>query len=447
MTKQVSRVRLTAGRVSSFACPPDKAQAFLWDTDTPALALRVTPTGRKTYVFESRLNGSTIRVSVGTVTDWSIEQARIRAQELKRMVDSGTDPREVAREQLQAKAAELAQADADRQRKTLTGLQAWTEYVLEGRTVGFTSRGPWSDRHHADHLALSDAGGVPLRRGKGNTKAGPLYALLSQPLVNIDAQAVAAWMKEENQSRPARAALGFRLLRGFLNWCGEHAEYRSIAHSDSHKPKDVRRLVRTQAPKEDALQREHLPAWFKAVRADSNVKVSAYLQTVLLTGARKSEIASLRWTDVDFRFGGSLTIRDKVDGTRVIPCPIYVAQLLAALPRRGPWVFGHDKEPPKIASNAIYNHRNALNAGGLPHVSLHGLRRSFGTLAEWVECPAGVVAQIQGHKPSATAEKHYRARPIDLLRVWHEKIVTWVLEQAGVEFDRNAPVGKLRAVG
>lgn len=447
MAKPVSRVRLTAGRVSAFTCPPDKAQAFLWDTDTPSLALRVTPTGRKTYVFESRLNGSTIRVSVGTVTDWSIEQARSRVQELKRMVDAGVDPREVAREQLEAKAAEMAQADADRQRQTLTGLQAWTEYVQEGRTVGFTSRGPWSDRHHADHLALSDAGGQPLRRGKGTTKAGPLHALLSQPLVNIDAQAVAAWMKEENQTRPARAALAFRLLRGFLNWCAEHTAYREIANSGAHKPKDVRRLVRTQAPKEDALQREHLPAWFKAVRADSNVKVSAYLQTVLLTGARKSEIASLRWTDVDFRFGGSLTIRDKVDGTRVIPCPVYVAHLLAALPRRGPWVFGQDKEPPKIASNAIYNHRNALNAGGLPHVSLHGLRRSFGTLAEWVECPAGVVAQIQGHKPSATAEKHYRARPIDLLRVWHDKIEAWVLAQAGVDFDRSAPVGKFRVVG
>ena len=29
----------------------------------------------------------------------------------------------------------------------------------------------------------------------------------------------------------------------------------------------------------------------------------------------------------------------------------------------------------------------------------------------------GVVAQIQGHKPSALAEKHYRRRPLDLLRV------------------------------
>ena len=58
-----------------------------------------------------------------------------------------------------------------------------------------------------------------------------------------------------------------------------------------------------------------------------------------------------------------------------------------------------------------------------------------------------MVAQIQGHKPSATAEKHYKRRPIDLLRLHHERIETWVLAQAGVKFDPKAEPGKLRVVG
>jgi len=66
--------------------------------------------------------------------------------------------------------------------------------------------------------------------------------------------------------------------------------------------------------------------------------------------------------------------------------------------------------------------------------SLHGLRRSFGTLSEWVEVPAGIVAQIMGHKPSAIAEKHYIQRELDLLHLWHVKIESWILEQAGIEF-------------
>ncbi len=70
----------------------------------------------------------------------------------------------------------------------------------------------------------------------------------------------------------------------------------------------------------------------------------------------------------------------------------------------------------------------------------------FGTLAEWVECPVGVVAQIQGHKPSATAEKHYRRRPLDLLRMWHVKIEGWILEQAGIEQPGDELSAGLRVV-
>ena len=79
-------------------------------------------------------------------------------------------------------------------------------------------------------------------------------------------------------------------------------------------------------------------------------------------------------------------------------------------------------------------------------LTLHGLRRSFSSLTEWLETPAGVVAQIQGRKPSATSEKHYKVRPLELLRVHHEKIEAWILEQAGIVFDAKAAPGELRVV-
>lgn len=85
----------------------------------------------------------------------------------------------------------------------------------------------------------------------------------------------------------------------------------------------------------------------------------------------------------------------------------------------------------KIAEPRL-THNQAIATTGIPHLTLHGLRRSFGTLAEWLECPAGVVAQIMGHKPSAIAEKHYRRRPIDLLHMWHDQIETWMLKQGKV---------------
>ncbi|MEW6406421.1 MAG: preprotein translocase, partial [Chloroflexota bacterium] len=78
----------------------------------------------------------------------------------------------------------------------------------------------------------------------------------------------------------------------------------------------------------------------------------------------------------------------------------------------------------------------------------HGLRRTFASMAEWqAELPTGVVAQIMGHKPSATAEKHYKRRPLDLLRDWHSKYETWILEQAKVEFKASKESSGLKAIG
>ena len=165
----------------------------------------------------------------------------------------------------------------------------------------------------------------------------------------------------------------------------------------------------------------------------------------MLTGARREEVGTLTWKNVDFQWR-SLAIKDKVEGERVIPLTPYVAALLAALPRRNQWVFSSPTAATGRLQEPRIAHNRALQAAGLPHVTLHGLRRSFGTLSEWVEVPTGVTAQIMGHKPSATAEKHYRRRPLDLLRKWHTKLEGWILEQAGIELESEQEPG-LSVVG
>jgi integrase len=294
----------------------------------------------------------------------------------------------------------------------------------------------WSARNHADHIAFATAGGVKRKRASGTTIAGPLRSLLSAPLATIDAEAVNSWVGREVKERPTRARLGFRLFRAFINWCGEHDEYKAVANLDACRGKRTRERLGRGEAKNDALQREQLSAWFDAVRRDPNPVASSYLQALLLTGARREELAGLRWEDVEFDWGGRLNIPDKVQGRRTIPLTPYVAHLLHWLPRRpgNPYVFTSATSASGRLCDARSNHVRALEAAGLPHVTLHGLRRSFGTLAEWVEVPIGVVAQIQGHKPSAIAEKHYRVRPIDMLRDWHHKIEAWVLQTAGVDF-------------
>ena len=84
---------------------------------------------------------------------------------------------------------------------------------------------------------------------------------------------------------------------------------------------------------QDALDACDLEHWGAKVQALPSRTASAYLQTLLLTGARPGEVLALRWDDINAQWRG-LTIRDKVEGERVIPLTPHVWRLLAALPRR-----------------------------------------------------------------------------------------------------------------
>jgi len=433
----MNRERLTPDRIRRLNLPEGAGQSFTWDTDAPRLAVRVTA-GAKSFIFESKLNRQTVRVTIGDVRAWTLAAARDEARRLQTTIDQGMDPRQEKLERITA--AKVKREEA--KRIATPALDAWGSYLA--------ARAPrWGERTLLDHQRLVDAGGQPKTRGRrpgegDTTLPGILLPLLSHPLEQIDTDRVRAWLQDEAAKRPTAAALSFRYLRAFLNWCSDRPEYRDQVRADAC----VTRMVKDELPKkiakDDCLQREQLPAWFAAVRQIGNPVIAAYLQTALLTGARREEVAGIRWEDVDFQWR-SMTIKDKVDGERTIPLTPYVASLLAALPRRNGWVFSSPTAASGRLQEPRIQHNKALTAAGLPALSIHGLRRSFGTLAEWVECPAGVSAQIMGHKPSATAEKHYRVRPLDLLRMWHTRIEAWILEQAGIELPSTAE--GLRLVG
>jgi integrase len=445
MKQQTNRVNLTAGRVDAFTCPDDKAQAFLWDTDTPTLALRTTPTGRKTYVFEARLNGATVRINIGTLADWPIKQARTKAQGLKMLVDAGTDPREVERDKQAAsaekKAAAIAKAEAAKVAALTVG-EVWTVYIEERRPH-------WGDLHLRDHIDKAKAGGLPSgRRGGGKelTKPGPLAALMPLALKDLNQTTIEAWAANEGKTRASSARLAWRLLTVFLTWCGEQSEYADLLPAKNPaKTKKARESLGKAGTKSDVLQREQLAVWFAAVQQLQNPVIAACLQMMLLTGARPGEVLGLRWEDINTQWKG-IQIKDKVEGTREIPATPFMLHLLAALPRRNEWVFPSATSASGCLTEPNNPHTRACKSAGLEGLTLHGLRRSFSSLTEWLEVPAGVVAQIQGHKPSATAEKHYKVRPLELLRVHHEKIEAWILEQAEVTFDAKAAPGALRVV-
>jgi integrase len=433
---------LTAGLIDRLTCPAGKLQAFMRDAKAPGLRVRATPAtaknpqGVKAFVFEAKLNRQTIRRTIGDVRAWSIEAARNEANRLRVTLDGGTDPREVERDRLAAKAAVRAAATA----QSVTVGDVWPRYLIEGRPK---RKEAFKPRYRADLEAMAAPGGEKKKRGDGNTRPGPLFPLLALALSQVNEDTLKSWYDREALTGQHQAARALMMFRGFMRWCSAKPEYRALIDCDAGKAAAIVEGLPSNTRRTDALEAAQVPGWWTGAEQLNNRTASVYLRALLLTGARREEMAALKWADVDFQWR-KLTIADKVEVTRVIPLTSYLAQQLATLPRINEFVFASTGKAGRIADTRA-SHAKALQSAGIDSLTIHGLRRSFSLLGEAAGAPAGAIAQVMGHKPSATAEG-YRPRSVDALRPYLAQIEAHILEQAGIVFDAKAAPGALRVV-
>jgi len=453
----MAKVSFTAARVAEFKCPPDKEQAFLWDDHTPGLGLRTTPNGKPAYVFQGVYAKRYVRITIGSPSAWSIRDAQAKARELQRLIDEGKDPRGLKREAIEAHKAQEAEQVAN----SVTVGDVWPTYLAQGKPK---RRDAWKPRYLEDLKKMASPGGEPKKRGAGKTRPGPLWPLMTLRLVDITEDSLKEWQDTEARTSKHQAARALMMFRGFLRWCATRPKFRALVDVNAGRAPALLEDLPSMKRRTDCLEAAQVAGWWAGVEQLSNRTASVYLRTLLLTGARREEVATLKWEDVDFQWR-KVTMSDKVEQTRTIPLSPYLAQLLATLPRVNEWVFAStrtlsmtpqnirrrgEESTPTLSKSARMSdprsqHAKALQSAGIDGLTIHGLRRSFSLLGEAAGAPAGAIAQVMGHKPSATAEG-YRPRSVDALRPFLALIEAHILNLAGVQFDQQAEPGKLRIV-
>lgn len=161
----MAKINFTADRVASFEAASSKNQTIYWDVKAPGLGMRVTPGGARAYVYESRLCGKTIRMTIGDARAWTLGKARTEAARLKTAIDDGIDPREQAAKQRIAYEARKAETSAN---------GAGSTEALNCTNRGKRAVAPCPDRL----IALTDASltcqNGPGQDGKGATRRAQL---------------------------------------------------------------------------------------------------------------------------------------------------------------------------------------------------------------------------------------------------------------------------------
>jgi integrase len=115
------RKQLTAEMIAKLA-PPGTGRLEIFDAIVPALALRVTPNGAKSFVVRGRVKGrpSPIRVTLGDAREIKLSEARQAASDALRAMRGGIDPRE----------ARKTKAERERTTEALTFERLMNEWAV-----------------------------------------------------------------------------------------------------------------------------------------------------------------------------------------------------------------------------------------------------------------------------------------------------------------------------
>lgn len=200
-------------------------------------------------------------------------------------IDTGTDPRELERQQEADKAAKATAAAAH----ALTVGEVWPLYLQTGRPK---RREAWKPSYRADLEAMAAPGGEPKKRGQGLTRPGPLFPLLALPLTAINEDALKSWFDREAVAGAHQAARALMMFRGFLRWCAARAEYRKLIYRDAGKGAAIVESLPANTRRTDALEAAQVPGWWQGVEQLSNRTAFAYLHALLLTGTRPMPLMS-----------------------------------------------------------------------------------------------------------------------------------------------------------
>ena len=366
----VHKTTLTNRAVSTLRVERDMVY---WDRDLPGFGVRVYPGGGKVYIAQAREPDKTIRrVTVGRHDVLNADQARRRAAFIITRIRAGEDP------------VPLPLAARFNGGPTVADLVE--RYLEEHAAVRLKPETQRRVRVMIHNHILPALGRLPLEAVERSDIVEFHQKLSDRPVTANKCVKVLSHMY--------RLGAGWGLVPEGFNPCRSVEKYPERSRERFLTDAEFTRLGRVL---DEAVKSGGTP--LTAVTA---------IRLLMLTGCRKSEILTLRWSDVDLD-AGELRLADSKTGPRAVQLPPTAVELLEALPRRkdSPWVFpGNDRDGRYSGGGLDHAWRTVRAASGLEDVRLHDLRHSFASRALALGETLPVIGKLLGHSDIETTARY-----------------------------------------
>jgi integrase len=358
-----NEVNFTKATLEQAAAPVGTARFYLHDERESGLVLQVTSTGRKTFQLYKKHMGKPIRVTIGTFPDLTVEQARKKAREIKVSLTNGENPNDKLKQQ--------------RQEMTFAGL---FEIYIERHAK--TKKRSWK----ADQEAFDRH----------------LGALGRKKLSTVTRRDIAEIHSRIGKDRPTTAN---RILALVSSVFGRAIEFG--LWEDLNPCLGVKRF--SEQSRDRFLSGDELARLFQALEQEQNGTARDFFLVALLTGARRANVLSMRWSDLDLK-NHVWRIELTKNGTpQTVPLIGPVLEILQDRRKNtssffvfpGPGVTGHLVEPKKAWARIC-------KAAGINGVRIHDLRRTMGSWQAKTGASLPIIGKSLNHKSASTTSIYAR---------------------------------------
>lgn len=343
---------------------PDTGRRYVHDTKEPGLIVQVTPAGRKTFQIYKKHMGKPVRVTIGTFPDLTVEQARKRAREIKVELSNGENPNDKLKQQ----------------RQEMTFGDLFTEYMERHAKV--KKRSWQEDQNQFDRylaplankrlstITRQDLATLHSRIGKtAKTAANRVLALVSSVFGR---------------------AIEFGLWEG-LNPCIGIKKF-------------------SEQSRDRFLSADELGRFFQALEQEPSGTARDFFLVALLTGARRANVLSMRWSDLDLK-SQTWRIQETKNGTpQTVPLVGPVLEILQARRKTTASFFvfpgrksssGHLEEPKRAW-------KRICQAAGIDGARIHDLRRTMRSWQAMTGASLPIIGRSLNHKDASTTSIYAR---------------------------------------
>lgn len=362
----------TKSFISSIPSAKQGKRDYYRDTKVSGLEIMVTDKGSKSFKVTKKKDGRIIRVTLGKYPDLSIENARKKAHEVNAQIAEGINPNDAKNEL----------------RKETTFGSLFSEYM---------------EKYSKKHKRSWKYDEREVNKFLPHWFTRKISTITNQEVRNLHEK-----VRSENGLYQANRIL--ERIRAIYNKAIEWG------YKNENPTNGIKKFK--EQSRDRFIQTDELPRFFEALAQEENAVVRDYIYFSLYTGARKSNILTAKWEQINFDILEWRIPKTKNGDPQTIPLIESAIELLKERKKENgkldledfqeQWIFpsfsskiGHLADPKRAW-------KRILDKAQIQDLRIHDIRRTLGSYQAITGASLPVIGKSLGHKSSQATQIYSR---------------------------------------